>query len=253
MKAYNERSFVKINPKIIEWEWYKNYPVFKLFTHLLFIANWKDGKFEGMDIPRGSKVTSRKKLSDETGLSEQQVRTALSKLKSTNEITIKSTNRFMVINIVNYEKYQSKLDDSNQQDNQEHNQQITNEQPTDNQQITTIEEVKKYRSKDNNIYIVDSFFEEMWKLYPNKEGKKAVSKKSKEQIYKAGQDIVTKAINNYKSMLSRETWRKPMMGSTFFNGRYEDYLKEEETIANSPYAPDSYGETILSAEWGDFN
>jgi len=148
LKTYSDNEFIKVNRKITDWEWYKNFPAYKVFTHCLFKANWKEGKFEGETIPRGSFVTSVGNLAKETGLSVQQVRTALNKLKSTNEITIKTTNKFTVINVVNYSNYQDDKRVSNKDYNRDVNNQITNEQQTNNKQITTIEEVKKIRSKE---------------------------------------------------------------------------------------------------------
>ena len=70
----------------MNWEWYKDSNTKDLFIHCLISANWKDGKFEGRVIKRGSFVTGRKKLAEELGMSEQQIRTALKHLISTGEI-----------------------------------------------------------------------------------------------------------------------------------------------------------------------
>ncbi len=75
----------------------------------------------------------------------------------------------------------------------------------------------------------EDFFEKVWKLYPNKKGKSAVSKKSKKAIYELGKDSMVKAINNFKKDLENNPWKDPMYGSTFFNGRYEDYLDESNS------------------------
>jgi len=58
-----------------------------------------------------------------------QIRTALDKLERTWEISKKTTNRFTLITVLKYCDY----NDYDLEDNQ----QITNKQPTDNQQITT--------------------------------------------------------------------------------------------------------------------
>jgi hypothetical protein len=138
-------NWIKLFTKFVAWEWYKDQNTKALFIHCLLKANWKDGKFEGMVIPRGSFVTGRKKLAQELGLSEQEVRTALKHLISTNELTSKTTNKFSIISVVNYELYQ--------QVNQQLNQQSTNNQPTTNQQLTTIEEYKNNRISD---YVCDN-------------------------------------------------------------------------------------------------
>ena len=134
-------KWIKLHSKLLNWEWYKNANTMRLFIHLLLNANWKEGKFEGQIVPRGSLITGRKKLAEELNLSEQMIRTSLNNLKSTKEITIITTKKFSIITVVNYELYQ--------QNNQVFNQQITNNQPTDNQQVTTIEEYKNTRIIDD--------------------------------------------------------------------------------------------------------
>lgn len=141
------RNWIKLFTKFSTWEWYKDQNTKSLFIHCLIKANWKDGKFEGKTIPRGSFVSGRKKLAQELGMTEQEVRTAQKHLISTNEITISTTNKYSIITVVNYELYQ--------QVNQVSNQQLTNNQPTTNQQLTTIEEYIEYKTnkeyKNNSV------------------------------------------------------------------------------------------------------
>ena len=107
--------------------------------NLLLMANWTDSEWQGMTIERGQLVTGRKALAAQTGLSEQTVRTSLNRLKSTNEITIASTNKFSVITIVNYGKFQDvpEMPTSTLTSN------LTNNQPAANQQLTTNEQEKQ--------------------------------------------------------------------------------------------------------------
>lgn len=136
----NENNgFIVINRKILKWEWYQDTNTVRLFLHLLLIANWEDKRWQGIEIRRGQVVTSRRHLAKDTGLSEQQVRTSLNKLILTNEITKTTTNKFTLITINNYKKYQDY--------NPQHNQQITNEQPTNNQQITTTKQINNITNK----------------------------------------------------------------------------------------------------------
>ena len=53
-----DNEYIKLNRKIIGWEWYLNINVKTLFIHCLLKANWKDGRFEGKELKRGSFVTS---------------------------------------------------------------------------------------------------------------------------------------------------------------------------------------------------
>ena len=139
-----ENDYIKLNRKIIGWEWFTDSNTAHLFVYCLLKANWKDGKFQGKDIKRGSFVTSLEKMKVECGLSIQQVRTALNKLQSTGEITNNSYTKYRVITVNNYELYQN----TNKQDNRQDNKQVTNNQQTNNKQITTIEEVKNIRTKE---------------------------------------------------------------------------------------------------------
>lgn len=99
-------SYIKIDRKILEWEWYKNLNTCRLFFHILLKANWKDCRFEGREIRRGSFVTSVRNLSLETALTEDEVRTALGHLIKTGEVTKQTTNKYTVITVSNYEPYQ---------------------------------------------------------------------------------------------------------------------------------------------------
>lgn len=133
-------GFIKIDRGILDWEWYSDINTTRLFIHLILKANWKDGRFQGQEIKRGSFVTSYPKLAEETELTVNQVRTSLSKLKSTGEITVKSQSKFSVITVKNYCLYQDI--------SQANHSQITDKPQTNHSQITTIEESKKVRREE---------------------------------------------------------------------------------------------------------
>lgn len=128
-------GWIKLHRKLNDWEWRDKPLTFVLFIHILLLASHKTDRWRGVPVPCGSCVTGRKSLSKRTGLSEQQVRTALNHLKSTNEITIKSTKEYSIITVVNWKKYQ----DSNQQN--------PNDQPTSNQPLTTDKNVNNVKNE----------------------------------------------------------------------------------------------------------
>lgn len=123
---------IALNRQIFDWEWWGDHNVTRLWITILMLANWKDKQWQGKTIKRGSFITSYPRLADATGLSIQQVRTAISKLKSTGEIQQIVTNKYQLIIVVNYEKYQDFSSDDNSQATD--NQQSNNIQITDNQQ-----------------------------------------------------------------------------------------------------------------------
>jgi len=124
-------GFITISRKITEWQWYTDIPTKTLFFHCIIKANHRDKFWRGVQIKRGQFVTSRKTLAHETGLSEQQVRTALRKLAL--EIVVTSTSKLTVLTVSQYDTYQATQSESNQQPNHK----ITSHQPVINQSITT--------------------------------------------------------------------------------------------------------------------
>ena len=99
-----------------------------------------------MTIEKGSVFTSIEHLSKKSGLTMQQTRTALNKLKSTGEITIKSTNRGTLVTVENWGKYQFMSEEITNEstNNPTNNQQTSNKQITNNQQ-----QLKKEKNKKN--------------------------------------------------------------------------------------------------------
>ena len=96
-----ENGWVKIHRKIVDWEWYSDEKTFRVFFHLMLIANREERKYRGQVIGKGEVVSGRVALAETLGISEQSVRTALEHLKSTNEITIRTNRHFSVIKLNN--------------------------------------------------------------------------------------------------------------------------------------------------------
>lgn len=126
-------GWIKLHRKILDWEWFTSPSTLQLFIYLLLRANKEDKKWRGILIKRGQLVTSVATISEETKLSTQQVRTSLNRLKSTNEITSKTTNRFTLVTVCKYESYQL-YDEAEQQTKQQALQQTNNKQITNKQQ-----------------------------------------------------------------------------------------------------------------------
>jgi DNA replication protein DnaD len=99
-------TFIKLNRKILKWRWYQDANTFRLFVHLLLIANVTDRDFEQTTIRRGQLVTSVAHLSRDLKISVKSVRTALEHLKSTGEVAISTTSKYSIITIKNYDEYQ---------------------------------------------------------------------------------------------------------------------------------------------------
>lgn len=136
----NNNGWIKLHRQILEWEWYSDNNCFRVFLHLILKANHKEKRYKGIELNSGQIITSRDILAKETGLSSQQIRTALNKLISTNEITSVTSSQGTILQVVNYEKYQLSTNE------------ITNEQPTSNQRVTT-----NNKEKNEKKFIIPNF------------------------------------------------------------------------------------------------
>ena len=101
------QGFIKIDRKITEWGWYTDHKTFKLFFHLLLSANFKDAYFLGELIKRGQIARSVDSLSSETGLTRDELKTAIKHLIKTGDIICKSYTKYTLFTITNYDYFQS--------------------------------------------------------------------------------------------------------------------------------------------------
>ena len=101
-----ENYWIKLHSNIIDWEWYSDSNVMRLWIHILLKTNYKDNVYKNIPINKGTHMTSIESLSKGTGLSFSKVRNSLNKLKTTGEITIKTFNKYSIIQVVKWETYQ---------------------------------------------------------------------------------------------------------------------------------------------------
>lgn len=136
-----KQGFIKLYRSVIHWEWFTDQNTFRLFIYCLLRANYIDTNWRGIEVKRGSFVTSLGTLAQEVGISKQSIRTALSKLQMTGEVTHKSHTKYSVVTINNYEQYQ----DNNTQNNTK----TTHNKHAANTIATTDKEEKKITTKES--------------------------------------------------------------------------------------------------------
>ena len=134
----SEDGWVKLWRKTLNWRWFTNPKVSHFFHYCLLKASRKKCKAvlgnQTVRLKSGQFIFGRRKAAEETGLSEQEIRTCLKvcicekALKSTNH----STKQFSIITICKWKHYQSENEASNQPSNQP----PTNLQPTSNQPLS---------------------------------------------------------------------------------------------------------------------
>ena len=163
-------GYIKIFRTIQDWEWIGNPNMVCLWFHLLLLANWEDEDCRGFIVPRGSLVTTRKQLASITGLTEQQVRCCAKNLQNSQQITIKTTNKYSLITICNYESYQGSggaQQPAKKPTNNQQNRQQTTSKTTPNTMYLNSKILEENKERNNTLTgvkkdiaeSVESFFE----------------------------------------------------------------------------------------------
>jgi len=230
-------SYVYLFRKIIETSFYKDSFALHLAIHCLLKANRFPRQVtlgnEIINLERGQFITGRHKLYLETGIKESTVRNKLSLLSKVGFLDIKTTTKYSIITVINYDKYQ--LKDSGR----------TAEEPTDGQQMDTTKKEKKDK-KDNKQYnnigqeqdpnrtphhLFKSIID-----YLNKQAKReyrATSEKTKSLIrarLREGfteQDFKTVIDKKVAEWLGDSKMDKYLRPSTLFGPKFEDYLNQK--------------------------
>lgn len=165
--------WVKLYEKIEDSSIYHDSELVHLWIHLLIKASkfgntfpWNDGEKK---VKPGELVTGRKKLHLETGISESKIQRALKRFERCNMIEQQTCNKYRLITILNWDRYQS----SEQQTNNKRtcNEQVTNKERTGNEHN---QERKKERKEKEEINKPDSVTDQTWKDFlTHRKNKKA--------------------------------------------------------------------------------
>lgn len=101
------RVYLKIPYSVLDCGWTHCPNTFLVFIHLMLLANRKPHNYKGDVIDRGEVLASYEFLASHSGLSVQNVRTAVKNLKQSNMITHRKIDRTNVFRITKYMDYQS--------------------------------------------------------------------------------------------------------------------------------------------------
>lgn len=147
-------GYVKLFRQLEKWKWYKNLNTKSLFIHCLIRANYEDSEWQDIKIEKGTFITSIKKLADELGLTEKQIRVALNHLKRTNEVATKGASKYTLIKVVNWALYQSDNLEKGEQKGIEVGNQRANKGRTkgDKQEYKELKEEKEKDLKEINVF-----------------------------------------------------------------------------------------------------
>jgi hypothetical protein len=147
-----ENGYIKLYRSSLKKGWLQNPKLWAFWCWCLMKASHREHKqivgHQVVDLLPGQLVFGLKAASKELRQSIQSIRTHLKFCtKVEQNLTVKTTNKYSIITIVNWDSYQ--VDE--EQPNKQNNNQLTNKQQTTNKQLTTNKNGKngKKEKKDN--------------------------------------------------------------------------------------------------------
>lgn len=141
-------GYIRLDRKLLNWEWKDDPKMVALWIEILLQANYNDSKWHGVEYEKGSFPTSIEKLAKGTGLTIRETRTCLNRLKSTNEVTIRTTNKGTKIIVNKWTDYQCCNDESDKQNDKQNDKQATSKRQANDNTIK-----RKEGKNERNIYI----------------------------------------------------------------------------------------------------
>ena len=192
------RGYVKIWRKLEDSFFFKDSQAVHLWVHILTSVNHKNKEFmfnnKKQICKKGSMVTGMNKLSENTGINKSKIKRILDMLESETLIETLRNNKFSIISVVNWEKYQPS--------------ETQNETPVKRQRNASETPVKpnnNIKNEKKEEYSED--FESFWSDYDRKG-----SKKDSYVLWKKlNQDEKVQAliyINAYKKEMKEKTFMK---------------------------------------------
>jgi len=211
----------------------RKFSKYEAWIDLIFLMNWSDGvaPVGNQLIPtkRGQKVTSVMKLADHWGWSRDKTKTFLNRLEAEGMLHIKTTTKYTLLTVVNYDFYQGKTR-FNRQQNDINPTSSRHQSDTNNKEVNKElnKEVKDTSdSKSNNSHI-ETEFNDWWNLYNKKVGKKKSETKFKSLRKTYELDVIVNGTKDYLKTITDKQYQKHPY--TFLNGEH----------FNDEYSPNQY-------------
>jgi hypothetical protein len=233
-------GWIKLHKKLLKNPIFLHPKILQLFLYCLLSANYEEKRILWNDkeqiIPRGSFITGRKRLAEDTKQAETTIYRNLKILSNLGMISLKTNNRFTLIDVVNYCNYQVSYSESEQQ--------VDNKRTTDGQQVDTTKKLKNIKNNKELKHMCDSpdfyspDFETFWKAYPNSKNKKGAYKnylatlKGTSRINKATPEQLLRAARRYAEEVKGKDPQYILHATTFL-GPQERWFEYDKPLKNS--------------------
>lgn len=96
-------GFIKLSDDLPNWAWYGDNNTLSVYIRLLIGAVWRETEYQNTTLQRGQIATTLPKIAKENGITERQARTILDRLKATGRVSVKTTSKFSIITLNNYD------------------------------------------------------------------------------------------------------------------------------------------------------
>lgn len=216
-------GFVKLNRDLLDWAWADDIVTFGVYAKFLLLAAWKDTEYHGVKLERGELLTNQSEIAQQSGLSRQQVRTVLDRLKATNKITIKREGKNSIVKVIDY----ACETDGNHIDNRT----STTCQPDCNQtSLLSKEDKEPKNARAREGERLEKSFERFWSAYPKKTAKQNAVK-AWEKL-KPDEKLTARILTSLEQQKKSAQWTKDggqyiPYPATWLNGkRWEDETTE---------------------------
>ena len=105
------QGFIIIHRRLLKKGYFTDSHFVHLWVYLLLRANHKDKEFlwneKIITVKRGQFVTGLKVMAEDTGINREKIRRILKVFQNERQIDIQTTNKYRVITVLNYHKYQT--------------------------------------------------------------------------------------------------------------------------------------------------
>lgn len=98
-------GFIKLSRSLLDWDWHDEPKTGYLYIIMLLLANHEETLWRGEKLLRGQLLTGRRQLSIASGLTEDEVRTALGHLKKTGHVIVTAKSKYSVITLPKYDEH----------------------------------------------------------------------------------------------------------------------------------------------------
>lgn len=222
-------GFVKLNRDLLDWAWADDIVTFGVYAKFLLLAAWKDTEYHGVKLERGELLTNQSEIAQQSGLSRQQVRTVLDRLKATNKITIKREGKNSIVKVIDY----SCETDGNHIDNRT----STTCQPDCNQtSLLSKEDKEPKNARAREGERLEKSFDQFWAAYPKKTAKQQALKVF--QKLNPDEALLNTILNSLEQQKHSVQWTKDCgqyipYPATWLNGRRWEDESEVQNGKNS--------------------